>query len=108
MHGPVFTYYDQQPDGTVVPRVAVDVGDQAVPTDTAVVESLLAATDVVSTVVHGPTGHGDIAPVYGQLARWAEDHGYRAAGPGRDSIVSNGESTEAVVELQLPVTKSDA
>jgi len=43
-------------------------------------------------------------PAYGQMARYAEDHGYAIRGPGRDHIVSRGDDG-LVVELQLPVQR---
>jgi DNA-binding transcriptional MerR regulator len=110
LHGPLFLFYDQQADGTVIPHVAIDVGEQPLPEDDLISDTRLPETDVVSTVVHGAISHDVIGPIYGQLARWAEDHGYRAQGPGRDVIIggSDAGADGPVIELQLPVSKTSS
>ncbi|MCU1457747.1 MAG: putative transcriptional regulator, MerR family [Actinomycetia bacterium] len=104
--GPLFLFYDEQDDGTIVPHVAIEVGDQDVPVDAVVREATLPAIDVVSTVHSGGGGHDAIGPIYGQLARWAEDHGYEAKGPGRDIVLEATNEDDAVYELQMPVVKT--
>jgi effector-binding domain-containing protein len=68
---------------------------------------VLPAIDADETVFRGLPSHENIGPVYGQMARYAEDHGYRAEGPGRDGVVAV-EGDEVVMELQLPVESADA
>jgi hypothetical protein len=65
----------------------------------------LPAIDAVSTIYRGAGDHDLIGPVYGQMARYAEDHGYSIHGPGRDHVVSF-DGSELVFELQLPVVRS--
>jgi DNA-binding transcriptional MerR regulator len=105
--GPMVLFYEDRGDDSVIPHVGIDIGDQAVPVDDLVQECTLPAIDVVSTTHSGGGGHDAIGPIYGQLARWAEDHGYQPYGPGRDVVLeASGGGTEALLELQLPVTQS--
>jgi effector-binding domain-containing protein len=100
--GPAFAFYLVKEDGDLDPYVAVDLGGRELAADD-VTNMVLPPITVVSTVIDygGPASHAAIGPVYGQLARWAEDHGYDVAGPGRDILISYEEGF--VMEHQLPV-----
>ena len=57
-------------------------------------------------IVRGAGGHEMIGPVYGQMAKYAEDHGFEIRGPGRDHVVSvDGGPDEIVIDLQLTVAR---
>ena len=107
--GSFFIFYQPGSEETaLIPNVAVDVGDQPVPLDEMVIEVTLPAVRVATTIYHGRGEHDEIGPLYGQLARWAEDQGYQMPGPGRDVIIDAGEGRggEHVIELQLPIEPS--
>jgi DNA-binding transcriptional MerR regulator len=103
--GSGFMYYDDLDDGTVVPAVAVPIGAQDYDGDDVITIATLPETEVVSTSYQGPGGHDEaIGPLYGQMARFAEDHGYDVHGPGRDHLIEF--LADGVhMELQLPVAK---
>jgi effector-binding domain-containing protein len=107
--GPTFLHYEERPDGALTPIIATPIGEQPFVPDTDEVDVVeLEAIDAVVTVIRGPGGHDDIGPVYGQMARYAEDHGYEIRGPGRDHIVDRDDPTDIVFELQLPVVRSQS
>jgi effector-binding domain-containing protein len=103
--GPTFLHYEERPDGTLTPIVATPIGDQPFVSTDEVDEVELPAIDAVVAVVRGPGGHDLVGPVYGQMGKYAEDHGYQIHGPGRDHILDHGDASELVFELQLPVTR---
>ena len=102
--GPAFLLYKVKEDGTLAPFVAVDVGNRKIKADD-VTHFVLPPTEVVSTVIdHGDAAsasHAAIGPIYGELVRWAEDHGYERGGAGRDILISYEDAF--VMEHQLPV-----
>ncbi|GCE08136.1 MerR family transcriptional regulator [Dictyobacter aurantiacus] len=69
----------------------------------------LPATQTMATLVH--VGRvSDIHRSYGALAAWMEHHGWQISGAGRDLLLQLPQSEqqdEAVIEIQLPVTRSD-
>ncbi len=101
--GPGFSFYRVKEDGDLAPYVAVEIGDRELAADD-VISMVLPPTQVVFTVIDygGAISHGAVAPIYGELARWAEDHGYDILEPGRDLLVSFEDGV--VMEHQLPVT----
>jgi DNA-binding transcriptional MerR regulator len=104
--GPFFIFYEPgASENDLIPNVAVAVGDQLVPVDDLVMEVTVPAVRAATTIYHGRGEHDEIGPLYGQLARWAEDQGYQLPGSGRDVIVDVGEGrgSEHVIELQLPI-----
>jgi DNA-binding transcriptional MerR regulator len=105
--GPPLLFYEMATEDTFVPSIAVDVGDQPVPVDDLVTEVTLPAITAATAVHRGSGGHGEIGPLYGQLARWAEDHGYLTLGPGRDLLIGrpDEQSGEYVTEHQLPIER---
>jgi DNA-binding transcriptional MerR regulator len=106
-HGPAFSFYQLREDGDLIPHVAVDLGGSTLAGDD-VIHLTLAAVKVVSTVIDytGAVSHQTVGPIYGDLARWAEDHGYDVVGPGRDILISLDDGV--VMEHQLPVTTRSA
>lgn len=69
----------------------------------------LPATQTMATLVH--VGRvSDSHRSYGALATWMEHHGWQMSGAGRDLLLQLPQSEqqdEAVIEIQLPVTKFD-
>ena len=84
--------------------MSMPIGDQPFAAEPPIEVVELPAIDAVVALHQGDGNHDLIAPVYGQMARYAEDHGYAIRGPGRDHIVSD-DGSGLVVELQLPVTR---
>ena len=70
----------------------------------------LPAVDMMATIVHaGPVSESHRS--YGLLAQWLEANQYHIAGTGREILMQLplwGKEDEAVMELQLPVTKLDS
>jgi DNA-binding transcriptional MerR regulator len=100
--GNAFLHFDQRPDGTLTPCVVAAIGDQPF-TDTDVVKvRVLPAIDAVVTVYRGAGVQELVGPMYGQMIRYADDHGYDSRGPGRTHLISR-EGEEVVSELQMPV-----
>ena len=58
------------------------------------------------TVFRGAASHDLVGPIYGQMARYAEDHGYVLDGAGRDHLLSREDPADMVLELQLPVVRA--
>jgi DNA-binding transcriptional MerR regulator len=102
-HGPAFSFYQVGKGGDLIPHVAVEIGNSMLVGDD-VINTTLLPIKVVSTVLDytGTVSHGTVGPIYGELARWAEDHGYDIVGPGRDILISLDDGV--VMEHQLPVT----
>jgi len=100
-----FMHYEARPDGSLTPIIAVPIGEQPFDGTDAVEVTVLPAFDAVVTIYRGVPDHDQIAPLYGQMARYAEDHGYTAQGPGRDHMVGR-EDDELVIELALPVERA--
>lgn len=105
--GPRFFHYEDRPDGTITPILAVPIGEQPCDATPDVEVTTLPAFDAVVTIYRGTPSHDGVGPLYGQMARYAEDHGYAPRGPGRDHLIERG-NDEVVVELTLPVEKVDA
>ena len=105
--GPLFLFYEPVSEDILIPNVAVDVGDQPVPVDDLVTEVELPAITAATTIHRGRSGHDEIGPLYAQLARWAEDHGYSVQGPGRDLLIGPFKKggDDFVTEHQLPMEK---
>jgi effector-binding domain-containing protein len=106
--GPTFMHYEERPDGTLTPAIAMPIGDQAFSAEPPIEVVELPPIDAVVTIHQGDGNHDLVAPVYGQMARYAEGHGYAIRGPGRDHIVSRDDDGNLVMELQLPVTRDAA
>ena len=104
--GPWFLHYDERTDGTVTPFVAATIGEHAVIDDDRVECVVLPAFDAAVTVFEGVPSHDAIGPLYMELARYAEDHGYQICSVGRDCLLGN-EDGKAVMELQLPIGRED-
>ena len=82
------------------------IGAQPFTASAALDEADLPGIEAVVTILRGPGAHDFIGPVYGQMGKYAEDHGYTVRGPGRDHIVSlDGAPDDIIFELQLPVTR---
>jgi DNA-binding transcriptional MerR regulator len=69
----------------------------------------LPAIETMATLAH--VGRvSDSHRSYGALATWMEQHGWQMSGAGRDILIQlpqSEEQDEAVIELQLPVTRFD-
>jgi DNA-binding transcriptional MerR regulator len=104
--GPAFLHYEERGDGTLTPIIALPIGDQPFIGGQDIEVAELPEIDAVVTVFRGAGNHDLIGPVYGQMARYAEDHDYTIQGPGRDHIISYDDDADMVFELQLPVTQN--
>lgn len=101
--GPLFLHYAEDGDG-LVPTIATPIGDQQVANGVETTE--LPAIDAVVTIHHGTADHEFIGPIYSQMVRFAESHGHRPYGCGRDHIVAS-DRDQVVFELQLPIALAD-
>ena len=107
--GPLFSFHELGPDGSIVHYAAVAVGDQTLPPDGAILDVTLPAVEVACAVHRGRPSHDEIGPVYEQLWRWAEDNGFEGTGPGRDLLIEMDSTFENfVMELQLPIKSHSA
>jgi DNA-binding transcriptional MerR regulator len=100
--GAGFMHYEARADGTLTPILAMPIGQHTAVRDVEVDVTELHAITAVVTVYRGLADHDLVGPIYGQMARYAEDHGYVIQGPGRDHFVSHDDSQDMVLELQLP------
>jgi DNA-binding transcriptional MerR regulator len=100
--GPQFAHYEERPDGTLTPLLAVTIGEQPFDDTNDVETAIVPAIDAVVTVYRGAPDHDLIEPICAEMARYAEDHGHRVQGPGRDCVVAIEEG-QLVMELQLPI-----
>lgn len=103
---PWIMHYEERPDGTLTPIVAVPIGEHTFVDGRDVEVTELPEITAVVTVFRGAANHDLVGPVYGQMAKFAEDHGYVLQGPGRDHVVSREDADNIVLELQLPVTRA--
>jgi DNA-binding transcriptional MerR regulator len=102
--GSFFVFYEDG-GGDLAPVGAVEIGDQPLPDGA--IEVQLPAIEAATTVYNGPVDHSIVGPIYGELARWAEDHDYAVAGAGRDVLVAVPDADgNAVFELQLPLRRA--
>lgn len=106
--GPLFLHYVEDGDG-LVPTIAAPIGDQPLTGDElegGIEVEVLPAIDAVVTVHHGSPDHAFIGPIYSEMAQFADSHGHRPLGCGRDHIVAI-EHDQVVFELQLPLQLAD-
>jgi DNA-binding transcriptional MerR regulator len=103
--GPGFMHYEERPDGTLTPIVATPIDPHSFVDVEGVEVTALPEITAVVTVFRGAASHDLVGPIYGQMARYAEDHGYVLRGPGRDHLLSYEGPEHMVLELQLPVTR---
>jgi hypothetical protein len=74
--GPQFSYYEDRDDDTMLwPILAVPIGEQPFATTDEVETAVAPAIDAVVTMHRGAPTHDIVRPMYGQMARSAEDHG---------------------------------
>lgn len=104
--GPWFLHYRDRDDGTLDPAVACPIGDEPFTPQEPIEVAVLPAIHAVTAIHRGAADHDAIGPLYGQMARFAEERGYRTAGPGRDHFVGS-DAGDVVMEIQLPVTVDD-
>jgi DNA-binding transcriptional MerR regulator len=103
-HG--FMHYEDRPDGTLTPILAVPIAEQDSVDASGVEVTELPEITAVVTIFRGAASHDLVGPIYGQMARYAEDHGYVMQGAGRDHLLSHESPENMVLELQLPVTRA--
>ena len=101
--GAAFMHYAERADGTLTPILAMPIGAHAAVRNRELEVTELPEITAVVTVYHGPADHDLVGPIYGQMARYAEDHGYLLHGHGRDHWLSHDDMADVVLELQLPV-----
>ncbi len=104
-----FVFYEGDPGtGTFTAFVAFPVGPEVhdLPPPAAVVE--LPEVEQAATVVLVAPGDETHHQVYGELARWIEQHGYELDGHGRDvflNTTSPQSQADLVMEAQLPLRR---
>ena len=101
--GTGFMHYEERADGTLTPILAMPIAQHTSIRDVKIDVTELPEITAVVTVFRGRADHDLVGPIYGQMARYAEDHGYVLQGPGRDHFVSHDDTEDMVLELQLPV-----
>lgn len=102
--GPLFMlHYQSDAHQAFIPHVAVQAGEQEVPSRGRVTELVVPAATVLSTAHAGPIEASEIGPLYAQLASWAEERGLAIGEFGRELVLELSPDLGGVVELQLPV-----
>jgi DNA-binding transcriptional MerR regulator len=105
--GPMIVYYEAGPDGSLEPVAAVPIGTGPLPADGPVTEVVLPPVEVAAAVHEGLPDHVEGGRVSTLLPLWAQDHGYRAAGRGRDLILAMPDHDgRGVFEHQLPLEQA--
>lgn len=105
--GPSLAYYEDIEDGVLV-HVAEQVAGTPSP-DSPLTLVHLPEIPVVATTVHRG-GLDDLPAAFDALCRWIDENGYIAQDPARELYLHcppEPDSTEWVVELQIPVSKSE-
>jgi DNA-binding transcriptional MerR regulator len=94
-------------DGPVLhPFACLEVGQQSGISESHLLH--LEAVEAASAVCRGTATSQELSPMFGELARWADVHGYEQRGPGRIVIVESSGAPDDVLELQLPVVRHAA
>jgi DNA-binding transcriptional MerR regulator/effector-binding domain-containing protein len=110
--GPYFVFYEGDPGNDLTACLALPVTEP--PADLPPPARYLLLPEVEEaavTVRNGPAA--SIFPfVYHDLARWADEHGYHVAGPGREVLVHRvtdpADVSQQVFEIQLPFSRPEA
>src|ERR1022692_2539258 len=107
--GPYLIFYEGDPGTDLTVSLALPVAEAPVALPAPARHLVLPEVqEAAVTVRNGPAA--SIFPVvYHDLARWAEEHGYHAAGPGREVWVHMvddvADVSQQVFEIQLPFTR---
>jgi DNA-binding transcriptional MerR regulator len=110
--GPYFIFYEGEPGDDLMVCLALPVAEP--PAELPPPARYLVLPEVEEaavTVRNGPAA--SIFPfVYHDLARWADERGYQAAGPGREvwahMVDDAAEVSQQVFEIQLPFSRPEA
>jgi DNA-binding transcriptional MerR regulator len=110
--GPYFIFYEGEPGNDLMVNLALPVAEP--PAELPAPARYLVMPEVEEaavTVRNGPAA--SIFPfVYHDLALWADEHGYHAAGPGREVWVNMvddpADVSQQVFEVQLPFSRPEA
>ena len=110
--GPYFIFYEGEPGNDLMVCLALPVAEP--PAELPPPARYLVLPEVEEaavTVRNGPAA--SIFPfVYHDLARWADERGYQAAGPGREvwahMVDDVAEVSQQVFEVQLPFSRPEA
>jgi len=110
--GPYIIFYEGDPGSDLIACLALPVTEP--PAELPPPARYLVLPEVEEaavTVRSGPAA--SIFPfVYHDLARWADEHGYHAAGPGREILVHRvtdpADVSQQVFEIQLPFSRPEA
>jgi DNA-binding transcriptional MerR regulator len=107
--GPYFIFYEGEPGTDLTVNLALPVAEPPAGLPAPARHLILPEVpEAAVTVRSGPAA--SIFPfVYHDLARWADEHGYHAAGPGREVWVHMVDDLadvgQQVFEIQLPFTR---
>lgn len=104
--GPFMNFYEENHQITV--HVALPVAELPAELPSPAEYIVLPEVEAVTAVRKGPSSN--IFPmIYDDLFGWVNEHGYQAAGPGRDIWVTEVDDiakvAQQVVEVQLPFTR---
>jgi DNA-binding transcriptional MerR regulator/effector-binding domain-containing protein len=108
--GPLMIFYEHDNYTDVTVFLALPVAEQPAELPPPAQYLVLPEIEAAVAVRNGPAA--SIFPmVYHDLARWAEDHGYEAHGPGREIWVNEiddiADVDQQVFEIQLPFTRPE-
>jgi DNA-binding transcriptional MerR regulator len=110
--GPYFIFYEGEPGNDLMVCLALPVAEPPAELPPPARYLILPEVEEAAvTVRNGPAA--SIFPfVYHDLARWTEERGYQAAGPGREVFVHSvddvAEVSQQVFEIQLPFSRPEA
>ena len=108
--GPLMIFYEHEHGNDVMVYLALPVAEQPAELPPPAQYLVLPEIEAAVAVRNGPAAN--IFPmVYHDLARWAEDHGYEAHGPGREIWVNEiddiADVDQQVFEIQLPFLRPE-
>jgi DNA-binding transcriptional MerR regulator/effector-binding domain-containing protein len=109
--GPFTIFYDHDGGNDITVNLALPVAEEPTELPEPARYQVLPEIEAAAAVRSGPAA--SIFPmVYHDLARWASEHGYEAAGPGREvwlhEIDDHSQVSQQVFEIQLPFTRPAA
>ncbi len=107
--GPYVIFYEGEPGNDLVVSLALPVAEPPAELPPPARYVVLPEVDEAAVAVRNGPAASIFPFVYHDLARWADEHGYHAAGPGREVWVSMvddpADVSQQVFEIQLPFSR---
>jgi len=107
--GPYVIFYEGEPGNDLVVSLALPVTEPPAELPPPARYVVLPEVDEAAVAVRNGPAASIFPFVYHDLARWADEHGYHAAGPGREVWVSMvddpADVSQQVFEIQLPFSR---